>query len=98
MHIQLDGSRNVPESFQQVGMGIVHFTALTAWQASFYPVHITILLPFSTVSPSSSVSSSAVLRQDLAEGGRDTYSPGLRGHHHASHTETTIDTQLSLAA
>ncbi len=84
-------------------MGIIHLIALTAWQASFYPVNsiysmsITTLLPFSTVSQSSIDICFAVFRQDLAEGRRDTCSPGLRGHHHASHTEAIIDIQLTLA-
>jgi len=59
---------------------------------------ITMLLPFSSASQLSIRSCSAVLRENLAEGRHDTYSPGLRAHHHASHTESTIDTLLSLAA
>ena len=55
----------------------------------------TILL-FSAISQSSIGSSSAVLRQGLAEGRHDTCSPGLRVDRHATHTEQIIDTQLSL--
>lgn len=37
LHIQLDGSCNVAQPFQQIGLRIIHPKALTVWQACLNP-------------------------------------------------------------